>query len=245
MGGAILEERVTQLREAAWLVSCMSLSWADAWRPALSVYLQARNLRRAAGFAAEVLQREELQILNDAVSFYDRVVGRSLEVGVHPEPEQPASAPAVVLEAQGSSWSLRLHGQDVQLTFNHGPWRSRSASTDEWFASEGTLLVGRFQHWALESLPNKFRETMLHISLTLEESCHAAENAKRVHLHTQITFRQKIDRTSAVDLVFEGVRPHVATGSTLEPSQSPVQSHLCVLFALVGTDADHVCAAAS
>ena len=182
-----------------------------------------------------MLEGEELQILNDAVSMYERTVGRSLEVGPRQEQEQPsAAAPAVVVEAQGSSGSLRLHGQDVQLTFNHGPWRSQTASTDDWFASEGVLLVGRFQRWALETLPERFRETMVHVSLTLEESCHAADNVKRVHLHAQVTFRQRIDRTSVVDFVFEGARPHVATRSYSEPSQSAVQSHLCVLFGLVG-----------
>ena len=46
-------------------------------------------------------------------------------------------------------------------------------------------------------------------SRTLEESCHAAGDTKRVHLHAQLTFAQRIDRTSVADFVFEGVRPHV------------------------------------
>ena len=37
-----------------------------------------------------------------------------------------------------------------------------------------------------------------------------------------------------VDFVFEGVRPHVATRSYSEPSQSAVQSPLCIMFGLVG-----------
>ena len=86
---------------------------------------------------------------------------------------------------------------------------------------------------------------MVHVSLTLEESCHAADHVKRVHLHAQVTFRQRIDRTSVVDFVFEGVRPHVATRSYSEPSQSAVQSHLCVLFGLVGAHVAPVCDAAT
>ena len=118
----------------------------------------------------------------------------------------------------------------MQLTFNHGPWRSQSASTDDWLASEGVLRVYRFQRWAVEISPERFRETMLHVSLTLEASGHAAENVKRVHLHAQLTFCQRIDRTSVVDFVFEGVRPHVAARSYSDPSQSAVQSHLCTMF---------------
>ena len=149
---------------------------------------------------------------------YERTVGRSLEVQ----------------RLRPRSW-WRPRAASQQLTFNHGPWRSQTASTDDWFASEGVLLVGRFQRWALEALPERFRETMVHVSLTLEESCHAAENVKRVHLRAQLTFRRRIDRTSVVDFVFEGVRPHVATRSYSEPSQSAVQSHLCIMFGLVGT----------
>lgn len=59
------------------------------------------------------------------------------------------------------------------------------------------------------SSPNKFQTTIQHTSLTLEESCHAAGDTKRVHLHAQLTFAQRIDRTSVADFVFEGVRPHV------------------------------------
>lgn len=151
----------------------------------------------------EVLEGDELQILEDTVRQYETAVGRALnfegaQAGEQPagsasmpeEPSQPSASFQV--QSQSGGRSFRIHGQDLQLTFNHGPWRVQ------------------FQTWALEELPQKFRETILHMSLTLEESLHAAGDSKRVHLHAQITFKQRIDRTSVLDFVFEGVRPHVA-----------------------------------
>ena len=84
----------------------MSLSWAEAIASYTLCIVASSRLAWGAGFAAEVLQGEELHILNNAVSKYERAVGRSLEVGARPEPEQPSAAPAVVVEAHGSSSTL-------------------------------------------------------------------------------------------------------------------------------------------
>ena len=164
----------------------------------------------------EVLEGEELQILEDTVRQYETAVGRALNfedaqagASMPEEPSQPSASFQV--QSQSGGKSFRIHGQDLQLTFNHGPWRAQDQNAEDWFASsQGVRLVARFQTWALEELPQKFRETILHMSLTLEESLHAAGDSKRVHLHAQITFKQRIDRTSVLDFVFEGVRPHVA-----------------------------------
>ncbi|CAE7816616.1 unnamed protein product [Symbiodinium sp. CCMP2592] len=143
VGGQILAERVAQLRDA--------------------------------------LQGEELQILEDTVRQYETAVGRALNfedaqageqsVGaassMPEEPSQPSASFQV--QSQSGGRSFRIHGQDLQLTFNHGPWRSQNENAEEWFASQGVHLVARFQTWALEELPQKFREPILHMSLTLEE----------------------------------------------------------------------------
>ena len=72
------------------------------------------------------------------------------------------------------------------------------------------VLAERVAQLREAELPQKFREAIVHISLILEESLHAADDLERVHLHAQITFRQRIDRTSVADFVFQGVRPHAA-----------------------------------
>ena len=99
----------------------------------------------------------------------------------------------------------------MQLTFNNTAWRSQDMSTEAWFAAAGVRLVADFQIWALQVLPQRFREPIVHVYLTLEESCHAAEEVKRAHLYAQITFGKRIDRTSLHDFVFDGVRLHIVT----------------------------------
>ena len=146
---------------------------------------------------------------------YETAVGKALDFSdaaeapavaalpVHEEPSQPA-------QPSQPSQPFRIHGADVQLTFNKSSWRSQTQTTADWFASQGVRLVASFQTWALETLKQKFQEPILHVSLTLEESCHAAGGARRVHLHAQITFARRIDRTSVTDFMFDGVKPHVA-----------------------------------
>ena len=104
---------------------------------------------------------------------------------------------------------FRVHAADVQLTFNKSDWRCQEQTTEAWFAEAGVRLVEHFQTWALEQLPRKFRERIVHTSLTMEESCHASGGVKRVHLHAELTVQQRIDRTSVADFVFDGVQPHV------------------------------------
>ena len=184
-----------------------------------AVFARARN--SVVHGLPEVLEGDELQILEDTVRQYETAVGRALNFEGAQAGEQPAGSASMPVEpsqpsaffqvqSQSGGRSFRIHGQDLQLTFNHGPWRAQNQNAEDWFASQGVHLVARFQTWALEELPQKFRETILHMSLTLEESLHAAGDSKRVHLHAQITFKQRIDRTSVLDFVFEGVRPHVA-----------------------------------
>ncbi|CAE7542022.1 unnamed protein product [Symbiodinium natans] len=163
----------------------------------------------------QVLEGEELQLLEDTVQQYESAVGRALNFSDAPEPSasEPSAAALPVREGpEGASPAFRIHGADVQLTFNKTSWRAPfEQCTETWFSSGGTLLVAQFQEWAMEILPPKFREPNKHISLTLEESCRAAEGTSRVHLHAQITFERRIDRTSVADFMFDGVRPHVVT----------------------------------
>ena len=74
------------------------------------------------GFAAEVLEGEELQILNDAVSMYERTVGKKFRGWTPPRAGAAFSGCARGRSGgpRGSSGNLRLHGQDVQLTLQ--PW---------------------------------------------------------------------------------------------------------------------------
>lgn len=158
------------------------------------------------------MEGPELAILAENVEKYEKAVGKRLDVGALPAvPPLPVRGQQADQQAQQprSNSAFRIHGADVQLTFNHAEWRSQDQETEAWFAQHGLHLVARFQTWALEVLPTKFQTTIQHTSLTLEESCHAAGDTKRVHLHAQLTFAQRIDRTSVADFVFEGVRPHV------------------------------------
>jgi len=98
----------------------------------------------------------------------------------------------------------------LQLTFNKASWIAADIEVvEQWFRQDGCNLAFRFQTWALEDLPARFRESLKHVSLTMEESCHSTQ--KRVHLHAQLSFASRIDRTSLVDFVFDGVQPHIET----------------------------------
>ena len=67
-----------------------------------------------------------------------------------------------------------------------------------------------FQTWTLDHLPTVVQQRLKHVSLALEESLHSTLGT-RVHLHAQLTFTARIDRTSTNDFVFQGVRPHVVS----------------------------------
>ena len=156
----------------------------------------------------QVLEGDELQILEETVQQYETATRRALDfsdVNVAPLPLAPLPPQPEPQDAEG----LRIHGADVQLTFNKAAWRSGGQEAETWFIESGTQLVARFQSWALEELPKKFREPIKHCSLTLEESGRAAGGVDRVHLHAQLTFARRIDRTSSKDFIFDGVRPHI------------------------------------
>ena len=148
----------------------------------------------------DVLEGEELEILLAEVQKYEDVTGVTLS----------AHAPAAAVPPLPSRSQFRVHGADVQLTFNKASWIAEGEDIDNWFRQAGANLVSRFQTWALEDFPKKFRERILHTSLTLEESCQASGGQKRVHLHAQFTFATRIDRSGVADFVFDGVSPHIA-----------------------------------
>ena len=77
--------------------------------------------------AAQVLEGEELQLLEDTVQQYESAVGRALNFSDAPEPSasEPSAAALPVREGpEGASPAFRIHGADVQLTFNKTSWRA-------------------------------------------------------------------------------------------------------------------------
>lgn len=149
----------------------------------------------------EVLEGEELELLDAQVQLYEEATGVPLPIlaPLPPVPPLPGSQPR-----------FRVHASDLQLTFNKASWIAADIEVvEQWFRQDGCNLAFRFQTWALEDLPARFRESLKRVSLTMEESCHSTQ--KRVHLHAQLSFASRIDRTSLVDFVFDGVQPHIET----------------------------------
>lgn len=105
--------------------------------------------------------------------------------------------------------TFRIHAADVQLTFNCKTWVPEGTTVAEWFEKGGVTLAGQFQHWALVTIRERFKEEVSHCSLTMEESL-AAEKPQ-VHLHAQLTFQTRIDRSSNQAFSFQDIRPHVVT----------------------------------
>ena len=134
------------------------------------------------------LEGEELEVLEEQVRKYEEAVGVPL-----PAPQnQPRGVAPPQPQHQSAAAPFRVHGQDLQLTFNKADWISQGDSIHEWFEHAGVQLVAKFQKWALDMFPQRFREPLQHTSLTLEESCHAAGQQSRVHLHAQFTFARRI-----------------------------------------------------
>ena len=123
---------------------------------------------------------EELDTLEEQVRAYETAVGRQLVVpGNLPQvPALPGNQPEGPQPAPPAH-RFRIHAADVQLTFNKSAWRLQELDTDEWFRKCGVGLVKRFQVWGVEEVQQNFQEKIIHISLTLEESSHAADGARR------------------------------------------------------------------
>ena len=142
-----------------------------------------------------------------------------------PAPPQPDDVPA----------GFRIHAADIQLTFNCKSWVPAGQTVAEWWPISGTSLASSFLKWATVELPLRFREGIAHCSLTMEESL--AAGRPQVHLHAQITFKTRIDRTSTKDFAFLGIRPHVETnrarGANVDASRA--RAHFYVYANKVGT----------
>ena len=182
------------------------LSTALASPDVLSKDAGAAILGHRVGQLREVLDGEELELLDAQVQLYQEATGVPLPIPAPLPPVPPL--PTRPSKAAGSQSRFRVHASDLQLTFNKASWIAADiAVVEQWFRQDGCNLAFRFQTWALEDLPARFRESLEHVSLTMEESCHSTQ--KRVHLHAQLTFASRIDRTSLVDFVFDGVQPHI------------------------------------
>jgi hypothetical protein len=110
---------------------------------------------------------------------------------------------------QSGGRKFRVNAADVQLTFNCRTWVPTGQQIEEWFANAGTVLVSRFQSWALDVFPKNFPQKLLHTTLTMEESLQAEQ--PQVHLHAQFTFDSKVDKCSVEPFMFEHIKPHVET----------------------------------
>ena len=189
-----------QSRRAAVRVICR-LSVALPSADVLSKDVGATLLSERVAQLKRILDGEELENLEEAVRQYEQATGGALPVPVAPLPNR----------VQEPRQRFRVHGADVQLTFNEKSWIADGEDVDAWFQQAGVRLVARFQGWALEQFPRKFQERVLHTSLTLEQSCRASDGQSRVHLHAQFTFAGRIDRTGVSDFVFDGVYPHIVS----------------------------------
>eukprot|EP00438_Fugacium_kawagutii_P001403 Skav212010 [mRNA] locus=scaffold3771:16119:17002:- [translate_table: standard] len=121
----------------------------------------------------------------------------------------------------------RIHGADIQLTFNGDflqgqsvsrldtrnlftmclfsaaqnflfPCFSLTCQVAQWWPAAGQLLVQSFLDWGTQIFPSRFTEKVKHTSLTIEQS--TGSDTGRVHLHAQFTFERRIDRTLFVEL---------------------------------------------
>ena len=161
-----------QSRRAAVRVICR-LSTALPSADVLSKDVGAALLSERVAQLRRTLDGQELESLEEAVRKYEEATGGALPVPAQPSPE-------LVREPRQR---FRIHGSDVQLTFNKTSWIADGEGVDAWFQQAGVRLVGRFQGWALDEFPGKFQERVLHTSLTLEQSCRASDGQSRVHLH--------------------------------------------------------------
>lgn len=188
-----------QSRRAAVRVICR-LSTALPSADVLSKDVGATLLSERVARLRSALDGQELESLEEAVRQYEEATGGALPVPMQPFPNRVREPPRQ---------RFRVHGADVQLTFNETSWIADGEDVDAWFQQAGVRLAARFQGCALEEFPRKFRERVLHTSLTLEQSCRASDGQSRVHLHAQFTIAGRIDRTGVSDFVFDGVYPHI------------------------------------
>ena len=144
-------------------------------------------------------------MLEEQVVRYEEAVGRKFEFPAIP----PLPVNTQDNQAQEQQRMFRIHAADIQLTYN-GSWLPPNELASSWFERQGVRLVAAFQTWTLDHLPTVVQQRLKHVSLTLEESLHSTLGT-RVHLHAQLTFATRIDRTSTNDFVFQGVRPHVVS----------------------------------
>lgn len=202
---------------------------------ALSRDSGATTVRQAvAELRARVDQPEERRALDEAFAQWTAATPTAQadddNVGEEEEEEQ---AP----DDKKTAPKFRVHAADAQLTFNNKNWVPEGSTLEAWWPVGGVALCNKFQTWASEEFPKRFKEKLRHTSLTMEESLRSGTAQGQVHLHAQFTWTFRIDKLDLAAFAFGGVKPHVEVNSARgkDVTASRARAHFYVHCNKVGT----------